>query len=122
MKMEQMGGMDKYKGGAADLQDLSGPNRPIGISTKEQHHVKEARNPMTSGGAQGKGHLGGSRLMSRFRGQENRGNQNMDRRHLSGPPKITEAEKDIGDTMTSKKGKRRETINLEPKQSDENII
>jgi hypothetical protein len=122
MKMEQTGGMGKFKGGAVDLQDLSSPNRPVGASSKEQHHVKEARNPMTRGGAQGKGHLGGSRLASRFAQQKARGNQNMGGRNLTGPPKITEAEKDIGDTMTSKKGKRRETINLEPKQSDEKIF
>lgn len=116
-----MGGMGKFKGGAVDLQDLSSPNRPVGTSSKEQHHVKEARSPMTRGGAQGKGHLGGSRLANRFAGQRSRGNQNIRGRNLTGPPKITEGEKDIGNTLTNKKG-RRETINLEPKQSDEKIF
>jgi hypothetical protein len=31
-------GVEKFKGGAADLQDLSGPNKPVGASEKEQHH------------------------------------------------------------------------------------
>lgn len=122
MKMEQMGGMGKYKGGAVDLQDLSSPNRPVGSSSKEQHHVKESRNPMISGGAQGKGHLGGTRLMSRFAQQKARGNQNIGGRNLTGPPKVTEAEDDMGPTKTGQKGKRRETINLNPEQSNEKIF
>lgn len=39
---EQHGGMGKYKGGAADIQDKSGPNKPVNKSETEQHHsIKE---------------------------------------------------------------------------------
>lgn len=31
-------GVEKFKGGAADIQDLSGPNKPVGANEKEQHH------------------------------------------------------------------------------------
>jgi len=31
-------GVEKFKGGTADLQDLSGPNKPVGASEREQHH------------------------------------------------------------------------------------
>lgn len=38
IKNEQVGGMGKFKGGASDLSDPAGPNRPVGKSTKEIHH------------------------------------------------------------------------------------
>jgi hypothetical protein len=31
-------GVEKFKGGSADIQDMSGPNKPVGASEKEQHH------------------------------------------------------------------------------------
>ena len=42
---EQTGGMGKFKGGAGDVQDYSGPNRVINKASKEQHHIKEVIGP-----------------------------------------------------------------------------
>lgn len=43
---EQMpGGSPKFKGGAGDVQDFSGPNRVINRASKEQHHIKEVIGP-----------------------------------------------------------------------------
>lgn len=42
-KLEEQTGaatIAKYKGGTADMQDLTGPNKPINRSEKEQHHKK----------------------------------------------------------------------------------
>jgi hypothetical protein len=40
--LEQIpGGMGKFKGGAGDVQDYSGPNRVINKASKEQHHIAE---------------------------------------------------------------------------------
>jgi hypothetical protein len=47
-------GVEKFKGGTADLQDLSGPNKPVGSSEREQHHgltedeIEEGRSTTTS--------------------------------------------------------------------------
>lgn len=113
MELEQPpGSMGKFKGGGADIQDLSGPNKPVNASEKEQHHVKEARSPMVSGGAQGKATLG--KLESRVGGQIARGNQNIRGRNLA------ETEKEIGKTATGQKTKKgTETIDTKPEKSDE---
>jgi hypothetical protein len=40
--LEQIpGGMGKFKGGAGNVQDYSGPNRVINKASKEQHHIAE---------------------------------------------------------------------------------
>ena len=55
-------GVEKFKGGSADLQDLSGPNKPVGANEKEQHHglseeeIEEARSTTTGLGGT---HAGG---------------------------------------------------------------
>lgn len=115
MKMEQMGGMGKFKGGAVDLQDLSSPNRPVGRSSKEQHHMGEGIGPTHVAGLTKRAGVI-SKMPNDRRGYQG-GNQKREPGTYMG-----EAEKDIGDTMTPNKGKRRETINLEPKQSDEKIF
>lgn len=47
---EQMpGGSPKFKGGAGDIQDYSGPNRVINKASKEQHHIKEIIGPTHAG-------------------------------------------------------------------------
>lgn len=113
MKMEQMGGMGKYKGGAVDLQDLSSPNRPVGSSSKEQHHVKEGIGP-TYASSQKKKYGIISKMPSdrKLGGNQQRGLGSY----------TVEAEEDIGPTKTGQKGKRLEKIELEPKQSDEKIF
>lgn len=115
--MEQVGGMGKFKGGAVDLQDLSSPNRPVGKSSKEQHHMTEVIGPTHHKALSQIKRIGvRSKLPSKRRRFQAYGNQRRT------PETYTESEKDIGNTMTDKKGKRRETINLEPKQSDEKIF
>lgn len=48
--------IEKFKGGAADLQDLSGPNKVVGTASREQHHglsedeIEEARSTTTAFG------------------------------------------------------------------------
>lgn len=121
MKMEQLGGMGKYKGGAADLQDLSGPNRPIGAPTKEQHHKPKALEEVV-----GPTHQRSLRRSlpiaakipskrKRFQG----GNQIRSIRSYT----MKEAEQDLGKTMTDNKTKKKtDQIELEPEHSNENII
>lgn len=116
VKLEQLGGMGKYKGGAVDLQDLSSPNRPVGRSSKEQHHMGEGIGPTHIAGLKKRAGVI-SKMPSDRRAQYQGGNQAR-----SPSTYTTEGEKDIGNTMTSKKGKRRETINTEPQQSDEKIF
>lgn len=120
MKMEQLGGMGKYKGGAADLQDLSGPNRPIGGSTKEQHHKMKSLDEIVGPTHQRslKRVLGvASKLPSkrkRFQG----GNQSRSIKSYA-----MESEEELGKTMTGKKTKKKtEDINFKPEQSDEKIF
>ena len=114
MKIEQLGGMGKFKGGAVDVQDLSGPNRRVGTSSKEQHHVTEIRMPINRGGTQGKSTLGN--LETRTGGQRARGFQG--RRPAS---YTAESEEEISKTKTmtgSNTKKREETINKEPEIKD----
>ena len=61
-------GVEKFKGGSADLQDMSGPNKPVGANEKEQHHglseedIEESM-PSTTTGLGGT-HAGGMRKTS----------------------------------------------------------
>lgn len=115
-----MGGMGKYKGGAADLQDLSGPNRPIGISTKEQHHKPKALEEIVGPTHQ--------RSLKRVSGVASK--LPNDRKRFQGGNQIRrqssytiEAEQDLGKTATGAKTKKTtDQINLEPESSNENII
>jgi len=60
-------GVEKFKGGGADVQDLSGPNKRVGSSEKEQHHglseeeIEEARSTTTGLGGT---HAGGVKKSS----------------------------------------------------------
>ena len=54
--------IEKFKGGAADIQDLSGPNKVVGSKPREQHHgiseeeIDEAQSTTTGlGGTHAKG-------------------------------------------------------------------
>ena len=86
---------EKFTGGvAADLQDYSGPNKPVGRSEKEQHHgivdeenLEEIRGTATGFGGRhnprrssSKTTLGGERLKSRASMQRS-GNQRMKNRY-----------------------------------------
>jgi hypothetical protein len=110
MKMEQLGGMGKFKGGAVDVQDLSGPNRRVGTSSKEQHHVTE-----TIGATHAAGLKKRVLIFSKMPSQRNLGGNQK-----RGPETYhTEAEQELGKTMTGNKTKKRtETINKEPKIDD----
>ena len=61
-KLKEQGGVEKFKGGAADIQDLSGPNKVVGSKPREQHHglseedIEEARSTTTGLGGT---HAGG---------------------------------------------------------------
>lgn len=124
MKMEQMVGMGKeFKGGAADLQDLSGPNRPIGASTKEQHHKPKALEEIVGPTHQ--------RNLKRVRVSGVASKLPDDRKKFQGGNQqrgpwsyaVIEAEQDLGKTMTGNKTKKKtDQIELEPKHSNENII
>lgn len=122
MKMEQLGGSGNFN--PVHSPDPYSPKGDTPNAYAHRKSVAEARiADIGKGGVQGKGHLAGSGLEKRFAGQKRRGNQNVGAgRNLAGPLKFTEAEEDMGPTKTGQKGKRRETINLEPKQSDEKIF
>jgi len=70
-------------------------------------YVKEARRPITSGGAQGKSTLG--RLENRFAGQKNRGQQNMKGRSLNTSHLGEQDNVDLGKTDTGQNGEEIET-------------
>lgn len=68
----------KFTGGGADIQDLSGPNKPVGQSEKEQHHgvaeenIQEISGTATGFGgrhnpkrSQAKSTLGGNKMKTR---------------------------------------------------------
>ena len=107
--MEQTGGMGKFKGGAVDLQDLSSPNRKVGTSSKEQHHVTE-----TIGATHASNLKKRVLIFSKM----------PDKRKLGGnqarsPRTYSEGEEEIGKTMTGNKTKKRtETVNKEPEIKD----
>jgi hypothetical protein len=110
MKMEQTGGMGKFKGGAVDVQDLSGPNRKVGTSSKEQHHVTETIGATHSAGLKKR-----TLVFSKKPSNRNLGGNQMRRPETY----HTESEQEIGKTMTGNKTKKRtETINKEPKIDD----
>lgn len=129
-RLEQLGGMGKYKGGAVDLQDLSSPNRPVGKSSREQHHMKEVFSKTIHSGLGGKHNPRRAAFSSNLGNLRSRSWQTAGTNQKRNPgtygntaKPVAEAEQDIGDTMTTKKKvKRRETIELEPKQSDEKIF
>jgi hypothetical protein len=75
-------------------------------------YVKEARKPITSGGAQGKATLG--RLENRFAGQKRRGNQNMKGRSLNTSHLGEQDNVDLGSTDTGKKDREAEVISVNP--------
>lgn len=113
---EQIGGMGKFKGGSADIQDLSGPNRPINQAAREQHHeekLEEVAGPERKTRAS----LGPNRsralnVYKRTLGKlENRrwgGNQSQRGRYT------IEGEVDLGSTETNRKS---ETVDVSPKDS-----
>jgi hypothetical protein len=88
-KLKEQGGIEKFKGGAADIQDLSGPNKVVGTKPREQHHglseeeIEEAQSTTTGLGGTHAGSMkktgpninkGGAGLRQRA-GAERSGNQ-----------------------------------------------
>lgn len=128
MKMEQLGGMGKYnpvhspdpyhsKGDTPNAYAHRKSIREV-VSTTIQSGLGGKHNPRRAAFSSKLGNLG-----ARSGWQTGSSNQKRTPGVYGNTPKnVAEAEQDIGDTMTSKKGNRRETINLEPKQSDEKIF
>ncbi len=110
---EQIGGMGKFKGGATDLQDMSSPNRPVGKSSKEQHHVEEAvthQRPGLGGRHNPRENIYKSSLGKtevRKSWQQAGANQSM----KGGKRYTLEQEIPIGDTDTKKE---KETVSVNP--------
>ena len=112
---EQIGGMGKFKGGATDLQDMSSPNRPVGKSSKEQHHVEEEaiHQRSTLGGTYAKRRVNvhKSRLKPSQRTWQRGGTQSM----RGGKRYTLEQEVDLGATDTKKE---KETVSVNPVQNE----
>jgi hypothetical protein len=106
---EQIGGMGKFKGGAADSQDASSPNRLVGQSSREQHHVEEAVTHQRPG--LGPRHNPRKNIYKTTLGKLERrrwgGNQSMKR----GKRYTLEQEIPLGDTDTKKE---KETVSVNP--------
>lgn len=107
VKLEQLGGMGKYKGGAADVQDLSGPNRPINKSSKEQHHesvdIEEGLGPNRKRALNVY-----KRTLGKLEARRWGGNQSQRGRYT------VEADVDLGSTDTKKNS---ETVDVNPKDN-----
>lgn len=110
LKQEQLGGMGKFKGGAVDIQDLSSPNRKVGTSSKEQHHVTETIGATHNANLKKRVLIFSKMPSDRKLG----GNQARNAKTYH-----TESEEEIGKTMTGNKTKKRtETVNKEPEIKD----
>lgn len=113
---EQIGGMGKFKGGATDLQDYSSPNKPVGKSTREQHHVEEAithQRPGLGGRHKPRENIYKSTLGKTEvrRSWQSSGNQSM----KGGKRYTLEQEVDLGATDTKKE---KETVSVNPVQNE----
>ena len=104
--------IEKFKGGAADLQDLSGPNKVVETASREQHHgltedeIEEARSTTTAfGGTHNPRKTAAGRLAGdggRIRaGQEASGNQ-----HRSVATYTEEATRIVKKKISEKKGEQ----------------
>lgn len=103
---EQHGGMGKFKGGAADVQDLSGPNRPINKSAREQHHEEKLEEGL---GPNRKRKLNiYKRTLGKLEKRRWGGNQTQRGRYT------VEGEVDLGSTETNRKS---ETVDVSPKDN-----
>jgi hypothetical protein len=104
--------IEKFKGGAADLQDLSGPNKVVETASREQHHgltedeIEEARSTTTAFGGThnprktAAGRLAGDGGRNRA-GQEASGNQ-----HRSVATYTEEATRIVKKKISEKKGEQ----------------
>lgn len=110
---EQHGGMGKFKGGAADIQDLSGPNRPINKPAREQHHEskleEQEKKARPSLGPNRRRALNiYKRTLGKLEKRRWGGNQSQRGRYT------VEGEVDLGSTETNKKT---ETVDVSPKDN-----
>ena len=109
----------KFTGGGADIQDLSGPNKPVGKSEKEQHHgvaeenIQEISGTATGFGgrhnpkrSQAKSTLGGNKMKTRASLQRS-GNQKAAGRYEEYT--ISEARKAAFKKVEKMKGSRTDT-------------
>jgi hypothetical protein len=99
----------KTKVVAADVQDLSGPNKPIGKSEKEQHHGMTAEAALVGSKKKGKSTLG--KLEKRMPA----GNQGRTQNNYLGEAKKRVMKKINGRTDT---GQQPESIDLEPTKDE----
>ena len=106
--LEQMpGGLPKFKGGAGDVQDYSGPNRVINKASKEQHHIKEIIGPTHAGSLQNR--TGNIDKTPAGRAKFQGGNQ--DRNPQSYTSEENKKEVELGTTDTGQTG---ETVSVNP--------
>lgn len=127
MKMEQLGGSGKFN--PVHSPDPYSPKGDTPNAYSHRRNVQEVMSSIASG-------LGGKHnprraafssklgnLGARSGWQTGSSNQKRSPSVYGNTPKrMAETEEDMGPTKTGQKGKRRETINLEPKQSDEKIF
>lgn len=128
VKLEQLGGMGKYNPihspdpyhSKGDTPNAYAHRKSIQevVSTTIQSGLGGKHNPVRKAFSSKLGNLN-----ARSSWQTGSSNQKRTPSIYGNTSKnVAEAEKDIVNTMTSKKGKSRETINTEPQQSDEKIF
>lgn len=114
MNKKQLAEMIKHLRHQRKMKMEHPTNRPVGRSSKEQHHVSEGIGPTHAAGLTKRAGVISKMPSDRKRYQG--GNQERDPGTYMG-----EAEEDMGPTKTGQKGKRQEKINLNPEQKD-NIV
>jgi hypothetical protein len=106
--LEQMpGGSPKFKGGAGDVQDYSGPNRVINKASKEQHHIAEIIGATYAGSLQKRTGVINKTPAGRAKFQGG----NQDRSPLSYTSEENKKEVELGTTDTGQAG---ETVTSNP--------
>lgn len=125
--MEQLGGSGKFN--PVHSPDPYSPKGDTPNAYSHRRNVQEVMSSMASGlggrfnprraaFSSNLGDLGARSGWAKSNTQQGRSPQ----KYGNTPKGMAEAEEDMGPTKTGQKGKRRETINLEPKQSDEKIF
>lgn len=106
-KKKMIGNGKSFKGGAGDLQDLTGPNKPVGRSEKEQHHVEEAVDMPNPG--LGSRHNPAKSVFSHAKVPNKRYWQKTGNQKRTKGSYVSEDEVNLGKTSTGKSGEKVET-------------
>jgi hypothetical protein len=106
-KKKIVGTSGSFKGGAGDLQDLTGPNKPVGRNEKEQHHVEEGVDMPNPG--LGARHNPSKNVFSHAKVPKKRYWQKTGNQKRTAGSYVSEDEVNLGKTSTGKSGEKIDT-------------